>query len=182
MDYNVLMEVYITEYQERQKKKLAWENSLTRMFNLTLQHCTPDLEGKLKTTTKYNGAYQARDRIALLGLIRDIVNDHMDDKNEVMVCVESDLALYMCVQGRKQPNKDYVMHFRAQVNTATAHGGHPCRHPAFTEMIEGKVGDKLYGGKAEANLSNKELQRVRKKAVSRANEKYLVCLFIALAD
>ena len=88
--------VWASDFKEFRKKELAWENSLTRMFNLTLQHCIPELEDKLKITSGFTDVHLERDAIGLLGLIRDVAHDHTDDKNEVMACVESDLALYTC--------------------------------------------------------------------------------------
>ena len=83
------------------------------------------MEGKLKTRNEYDKVNQARDTTALLGLIRDIAHDHMDNKNKVMASIESDLAIYMCAQGPKQTNADYAQHFRAQVKTVMAHRGKP---------------------------------------------------------
>ena len=95
------MSVWTSEFKKYRKKKLAWENRLTRMFNLTLQHFTPELKEKLKITNGYNNVHLERGAIGLLGLIRDVAHDHTDNKNKVMVCVESSLALYMCTQGAK---------------------------------------------------------------------------------
>ena len=123
------------------KKKLVWGNSLTRMFNLTLQYCTLELEDKLKITTgyNYNDMYLVIDAIVLLGLIRDVAHYHTDDKNKVMVWVESDLVLYTCAQGPKQTNSDYAKHFRAQVKTVMAHEGQPWSHPALIRLIKADV-------------------------------------------
>lgn len=48
--------------------------------------------------------YKTLDAIALLGVIWDAALDHTENKNEVIACVESNLALYTCVQGGKQSN------------------------------------------------------------------------------
>lgn len=75
-----------------------------RMFNLTLHNCTSDLEERLKamTVTDFKAAYQMRDAIDLLGIIRDVAHNHLDDKNEMMACVEADLTIYTYMQAGKQ--------------------------------------------------------------------------------
>ena len=40
----------------------------------------------------------------------------------------------------------------------------------------------MYDGQAEAKLEEPQLEKVRAEATARANEQYLACLFIALAD
>ena len=83
------LSIWVNDFKEFRKKQQAWENSQTRMFNLTLQHCTPELEDKLKITFGFTDMHLARDAIGLLGLIGDIAHDHTDDKNEVnVVCGE----------------------------------------------------------------------------------------------
>ena len=180
--FNSELAVWTEDYKTYKKKLNDWENSKTRMFNLTLQHCTPELEDKLKVSTGYKEVYQSRDQIGLLALIRDVAHDHTEDKNEVMACVESDLALYTCAQGPKQTNLDYAKHFRAQVKTVMAHGGQPWSHPALAKLVRADVREELYGAKAETQLENDELEKLREEATARANEQYLACLFIALAD
>ena len=180
--YSSELVVWAEDYKEFKRKLTAWENSQTRMFNLTLQHCTPELEDKLKVTSGYKDVYQERDPITLLALIRDVAHDHTEDKNEVMACVESDLALYTCAQGPKQTNLDYAKHFRAQVKTVMAHGGQPWSHPSLAKLLGADIRKEMYGSKPEGELEDEELELVRKEATAKANEKYLACLFIALAD
>ena len=72
--YNSELAVWTEDYKTYKKKLNDWENSETRMFNLTLQHCTPELEDKLKVSTGYKEVYQSRDPIGLLALIRDAVS------------------------------------------------------------------------------------------------------------
>ena len=50
------------------------------MFNLTLQHCTPELEDKLKITSGFKDMHLERDAIGLLALIKDMTHDHTDKK------------------------------------------------------------------------------------------------------
>ena len=63
-----------------------------------------------------------------------------------------------------------------------AHGGQPWSHPALAKLIRADVRGELYGTKGEAQLEDMELEQVRVEATARANEQYLACLFIALAD
>ena len=126
--------------------------------------------------------YLARDAIGLLGLIRDVVHGHTDDKNKVMARVERNLALYMCAQRAKQANSDYVKHFRTQVKTVMAHEGQPWSHLALARLIKADVHKELFNEKGETKLQDPELEWVRDEATSRANEQYLACLFIALAN
>lgn len=50
------------------------------MFNLTLQHCTPELEERLKAMADFKAAYQTRDTIALLGMLA-LLNNYVPGKS-----------------------------------------------------------------------------------------------------
>ena len=99
-----------------------------------------------------------------------------------MAYVESDLVLYTCAQGAKQTSSDYAKHFRAQVKTVMTQEGQPWSRPALAKLIKADVREELYGAKGEGEFQDADLERVRTEATSRANEQYLACLFIALAD
>lgn len=155
---------------------------MTRMINLTLQHCTPDLEDKLKVTTGFQYVHQTRDAIGLLGMIRDVAHNHTEDKNEVMTCIVSDLTLYTYAQGPKKTNPDYSKHFQVQVKTVKAHEGHPLSHQALAKLIHVTMRTEICPDKGERMLKDTEIERVHKESITRADKQYLACLFIALMD
>ena len=68
------------------------------MYILLLQHCTPELEVKLKGMYTYYSIKTDEDRIELDKLIQTIFHLYNDNKRYVMATVETDKQVYLLYQ------------------------------------------------------------------------------------
>ena len=56
--------------------KKAWDGDRSRMYNLVLQHCSKELEVKLKVLAEWLAVNARRDVIKLLSMVRTVTHQH----------------------------------------------------------------------------------------------------------
>ena len=77
------VDIFILEkkHKEAKRKEKTFEENNKKTYILILQHCTPELEGKLNGIDKYDAIETYQDGIELDKLIRTICHLQDDEKN-----------------------------------------------------------------------------------------------------
>ena len=71
----------------------------------------------------------------LLEILRDVAQSFDATKNETMAIVESDLKLYLGIQGKSASIDVFATLFCLRVDTIRVHRGEPGHHPAQAKQI-----------------------------------------------
>ena len=114
-----------TEFNTISKNKLTWEENHQKLFDLYLQHCTPDMRSKLKLMNVWESTEVTQYGIVLIKMIRSISNQHDKSKQEVMEIFQSDRPMFLTYQNPYMPHTEYLDQFKACIEVIEAYGGTP---------------------------------------------------------
>ena len=107
---------------------------------MILQHCSTELEVKLKALAEWPTINANRDVIKLMMMVRTITHQHDETKQGTAALVDSDVRLYSYTQEKSQSNNSYMMKgFRSHINTINAYDGHAWFHPGMWQRHMGEV-------------------------------------------
>ena len=113
-----------------------WKNNRSRMFDIVLQHCPPDLVQRLKSKDLWTVTFAKRGGIALTKMIRDMAHVHDDTTQGTMVIVPSDMTLYTTYMSKSEIPAAFCRTFQANVDTINTHRGSAGYHPQlFNDML-----------------------------------------------
>ena len=122
--------------------------------------------------------------MGMLAMIRDVSHDKTGAKHTVMTFVESKIEFFTLCQQVGMSNDKYAIMFKSYFEALMEHGGTPWHHP---ELMQ-KNWDQLLAARMLAKTQmladlevevDKELEAEARKI---ADEEFLACLFISMAD
>ena len=90
---------------------------------MLLQHCTADMEGKLKGMENYKTIDMDKKGIDTDKLIISDCHLQEDDKQDDMSEVETDKQVHLLYQAPYQPNTEYLKAIKAHLKASGAHSG-----------------------------------------------------------
>ena len=132
-DYKCDMEIYMIKYKKYMREEEEWETCFSKIYNLLLINCPPDLEEVLKTMTNWDLVSASENAMGLLAMLRDVSNDKTGAKQTVMTFVESTIEFFIFCQQVGMSNDEFAVMFKAYVEALTAHGGTPWYHPELMQ-------------------------------------------------
>ena len=132
-----LIEWIITE-QKYQKDSEAWTENSTRVYNLGLGHCPPELRAEIQNHSIWVVNAVAQDCIALLLMICDLTHNMKETMQGTMALVGCHSDLYTTVQEKGKSLEDYYKVFIAQKDTVNTHGGEAGRHKELHRLARQK--------------------------------------------
>ena len=144
-------DIYMLHYKSWLTKDLNWKTNRSRVYNLILQHCPPDLEEILKTMKSWTTVSSGYDAIGLLKMLRDVAHDQTESKQTVMGFVESIAELFTYHQSEKETDDEYGIMFNAYVESIKAHGRNPWHHPGLAKQHQQRIGLKIIRGEPDPN-------------------------------
>ena len=86
------------------------------MFNLYLQHCTPDMISILNAMNGWESAEVTQDGITLIKMIRSIINKHEDSRQGLMAIFQSENHIFLTYTNPDTPNTEYLNQLKACVD------------------------------------------------------------------
>ena len=103
-DTSKRVEIFIWENKSKEDKRryTIFEEINKKTYSLLIQHCTPELEGKLKVMNTYDVIETDQHGIDLAKLIWNICHLQDDDKQDIMAAVEIDNQVYLLYQALYQ--------------------------------------------------------------------------------
>ena len=162
-----------SDFDDFKRNERTWEENNGKMFNLLLQHCSPELESKLESMDEWADAKENLASMVLLNMIRKVCHQHDDTKQSVMTAIKSDKDVYTFWQGSAVNNTQYLREFKARIEVVIAGGGDIGLHKGIVDSLIVASGttdaDSITGSKQEA-------------FDVKARAKYLACLFLNGAD
>ena len=129
MRYKMQILRYGCEYDEWNKNVKSWKNNRSRMFDIVLQHCRPDLVQRLKSKDLWNVTNLTNNEIALTKIIRDVAHVHNDTTQGTMVIVASGMNLYTTFMSKAETPVTFCCTFQVNMNTINTHKGCDGHHP-----------------------------------------------------
>ena len=97
-DYKCDMEIYMVKYKNATHEEEEWETCSSKIYNLLLIHCPPDLEEVLKTMTNLDSVSASEDAMGLLAMIRNVLHNKTGAKQTVMTFVKSTIEFFTVCQ------------------------------------------------------------------------------------
>jgi hypothetical protein len=146
-----------------------WDENTQKIYNLVMQHSTPEMKTKLLTMDLWEITSATQDGITLLKTIRDIYHkkDSGTDATTILNLVQMDKEMILVHQSLTKPLSRYLSKFKGTVDMVKSLDIPPWLHPATTKIVF----NKLYGPKtafASAKASNlAEYQAAASKAQCR---------------
>ena len=180
-------DIYMLHYKNWLSEDLNWKTNRSRVYNLVLQHCPPDLEEILKTMKAWSGVSSGYDAIGLLKMLRDVAHDQTESKQTVMGFVEAIAELFTYHQSEKESDDEYGIMFNAYVDSIKAHGGQPWHHPGLAKQHMLAIGRELCRKESDPNnIPASRQDEIRKEAKVKgdkaADNEFLACQFLLGAD
>ena len=83
----------------------------------------------------YEKCTKTRNPVEFLVMLRDVMHKHNSRKDKTMVIVESDMQLYLGIQGKTDTIDKFLRLFISRADTIITHGGTPCHHPGQARRI-----------------------------------------------
>jgi hypothetical protein len=151
-----------------------WNENTQKIYNLVMQHSTPEMKTKLLTMDSWTKMSAAQVGFALLKTIRDICHKKDDgpDATTILDLDRMDKDMFLVHQAPTEPLSSYLSKFKGAVNVVKSLDGSPWSHPAATK----NVFEELYSPSnyASDKTSNSPDYQT---AVAKAQRHYLAALF-----
>ena len=172
------------KYKKSMREEEEWETCSAKIYNLLLIHCPPYLEEVLKTMTNWDLVSASDNSMGLLVMIRDVSHDKTGEKQTVMTFFELTIELFTFFQQVGMSNDEYAIMFKAYVEALTAHGGTPWHYPALMQkhwdlLLAARM---LVETQISADCDVKVAKELEAEARKIADDEFLACLFIRMAD
>jgi hypothetical protein len=151
-----------------------WDENTQKIYNLVMQHSTPEMKTKLLTMDSWAKTSTAQDGIALLKTIRNICHEKDGSANArtILDLVQMDKDMFLVHQAPTKPLSSYLSKFKGTVDVVESSDGSPWSHPAATKI----VCDEIYSSsnyKMDKNSNSTDYQA----AAAKAQRRYLATLF-----
>ena len=150
----------------------AWKDVRVKMYNLVMQHATPNLEDAMKADTEWDTVSGDYDVIGLLKLIRSFAHKHNDVLDGTVLAVNHDIEFYLQFQKESQSLDDFQTEFKAKADVIDTYGGKAGYHPGVYLKHRKKFAE-------ENNLTLQQLTKEQnEKCLAAACEEYKAALFV----
>ncbi len=145
------------------------------MYNLMMQHSTPDMKIKLLTMDSWAVMSAAKDGIGLLKIICDICHkkDSGANARAILDLVHMDKEMFLVHQGPTKLLSSYLSKFKGAVDMVKSLDGTPWSHPAAGKIVF----KKNYGSSATFALAKARISTNYHTLVTKAQHQYLPVLF-----
>ena len=74
-EWKLDLDLFMVVQKKYEKDQDAWIKNRAHMYNLVLQHCSPDVEEELKNQSTWNAGKDEQNVVTLLLMIRDIIHN-----------------------------------------------------------------------------------------------------------
>jgi hypothetical protein len=114
-----------------------WTKNNQKIYNLVMQHSTPEMKTKLLTMDSWVQTSTAQDGIELLKTIRDISHkrDGGTDATTILNLVRMDKEMFLVYQAPTKLLSSYLSRFKGAVDVDESSDGSPWSHPAATKIV-----------------------------------------------
>ena len=176
------------EYDRKLDKHLAavddWAENRGAIYLKVLEHCTKELQDRLRQIAGYEKVNNERDAIGLLILIRGIAQKHDNTMYPTMSYVMSDMMWLTTVQEKNQSLEDFLGVFKSTGKTIDATGGCAGYHPALYKKHLDVLWDAadLDEEKAKQPSAAKLVKDSATAAMALCKDEYQACLLLLVAD
>jgi hypothetical protein len=162
------------KYNHAHDQQKWWDENTPKIYNLMMQHSTPEMKMKLLTMNSWATTSTTQDGIALLRTIRDIshTKDGGADATTILdlVCMDKDMLLVH--QAPTELLSSYLSKFKGAVDVVDSSDGSPWSHPAATKIVFDESNNPTDITSAKASNSSKY-----QMAATKAKRRYLAALF-----
>jgi hypothetical protein len=130
-------------YNHAHNQQKWWDENTQKIYNLVMQHSTPEMKMKLLTMDSWATTSATQDKIALLKTIRDIShkNDGGADATTIIGLVRMDKDMFLVHQAPTELLSSYILKFKGAVDVVESSNGSPWSHPAATKFVFGELND-----------------------------------------
>jgi hypothetical protein len=151
-----------------------WDENTQKIYNLVMQHSTPEIKTKLLTMDSWAKTSTAQDGIVLLKTIRNICHkkDSGANATTILDLVQMDKDMFLVHQAPTEPLSSYLSKFKGTVDVVELLDGSPWSHPAATKIVY----DKIYSSSNYKTNKNSNLTDYQ-AAAAKAQRRYLAALF-----
>jgi hypothetical protein len=162
------------KYNHAHDQQKWWDRNTQKIYNLVMQHSTPEMKTKLLTMDSWAKMSATQDGIALLKTIRDISHKKDSGANATtildLVCMDKDM--FLVHQAATELLSSYLAKVKGAVDVVESSNGSPWSHPAATKIVFNKLYDPADHASAKVNISSKY-----QLAATEAQRHYLAALF-----
>jgi hypothetical protein len=146
------------KYNHAHDQQKWWDKNTQKIYNLEMQHSTPEMKTKLLTMDSWEATSAAQDGIGLLKVIRDICHkkDGGTNATTILDLVHMDKEMFLVHQGPTKPLLSYLSKFKSAIDVVKSSNGTPWPHPAATKIIFNKIyaSSPTFALAKASNLSN----------------------------
>jgi hypothetical protein len=162
------------KYNHAHDQEKWWNENTQKIYNLVMQHSTPEMKTKLLTMDSWATTSATQDGIALLKTIKDISHQKDGGANATTILdlVRMDKDMFLVHQAPTKLLSSYLSKFKGAVNVVDSSDGSPWSHAAATKIAFDESNDPADLTSAKASTSS-EYQM----AATEAKRRYLAALF-----
>jgi hypothetical protein len=102
-EHKLVVDKYLETYKTYKDWTKAWAENKGKCYYLVLQHCPLELKTKLNTLARWEEAATNTDVVALLLIIRDVMNNKKERDQSTIGLVKYDTALFATQMESKVP-------------------------------------------------------------------------------
>jgi hypothetical protein len=163
------------KYNHAHDQQKWWDKNTQNIYNLVMQHSTPEMKTKLLTMDSWAKTSTTQDRIVLLKTIRDICHkeDGGTDATAILDLVQIDKAMFLVYQLPTEPLSSYLSKFKGAVDMVESSDGSPWLHPEAAKIVF----NELYGQTIVFALVKASNLANCQAAATEARRRYLAALF-----
>ena len=124
------------EIQPRTNQQKWWDENTQKIYNLVMQHSTPEIKTKLLTMDSWAKTSATQDGIALLKKICNIFHkkDGGADAMTILSLVQMNKEMFLVHQSLTKHLSSYLSKFKGAIDVVELLVGSPWYHPATTKI------------------------------------------------
>ena len=129
------------KYNHTHDHQKWWDENTQKIYNLVMQHFTPEMKTKLLTMNSWAKMSATQDWIVLLKTIRDISHkkDNGADATNILDLVCMDKDMFLIHQAPTELLSSCLSKFRGAEEVIKSSNGSPWSHPAATKIVFNKL-------------------------------------------
>jgi len=125
------------KYNHAHDQQKWWDENTQKIYNLVMQHSTPEIKMKLLTMDSWAKTSATQDGISLLKTIRDISHkkDGGANATTILDLVRMDKDMFLVHQAPTELLSSYLSKFKGAVDVVESSNGSSWSHPAATKIV-----------------------------------------------